>query len=323
MSTSAVLIAGPTASGKSSLAVAIAQRHKGVVINADSMQVYKDLHLLSARPSESDQGGVPHKLFGVLDGAELCSAARWHDLAMAEVSRAWEQGCLPILVGGTGLYIRTLLEGLAPVPDIPDAVRDAVRSDMAARGPQALHEDLASLDPAMAQKLEPGDSQRIARALEVVRATGQSLSDFQKTRIPGGLSEADKAGHVLKLALMPERAMLYARTDQRFIEMMAQGALEEVRQLAQRGLDPALPVMKALGVPALVDYLAGSIDKATAIDLAQRQTRNYAKRQMTWLRTQCAGWQRFDGQDRTHSLATVDHWIEQREKARGSDNLHR
>ncbi len=308
----AILIAGPTASGKSSLAMTLARHHDGVIINADSMQIYKDLTVLSARPHKDQQGDIPHRLYGALDGRELCSAARWHDLAMGEIDKAHAKGRLPILVGGTGLYFRTLLEGLAPVPPIPDEVRVKVRTDMSLSGPQAMHQALLERDPVMAARLAPADSQRIARALEVVIATGRSLADYQKEKVPGGLAEADAAGRLVKAVLDLPRDTLYARCDTRFLEMMEQGALAEVERLIARNLAPDLPVMKALGVPALARYLTGTVAKDDAIKEAQQQTRNYAKRQMTWLRTQFKDWTRLDALNVSQALQTLEDLIDER-----------
>jgi tRNA dimethylallyltransferase len=310
VSVTAILIAGPTASGKSALAAVLAQRHGGVVINADSMQIYRDLPVLSAQPHLDadgyDPAHVPHRLYGVLDGAELCSAARWHALAALEVTRARDLGLLPIFVGGTGLYLRTLIEGLAPVPGIPQAIRDEVRAEMAACGPEAMHRALDAIDPAMAQKLETADSQRIARAFEVIRATGQSLLAFQSRRLPGCLS-ADHEQQTLALAALDlPRDVLYARCDMRFHDMLDQGALDEVQALLARRLDPALPVMKALGVPPLGDYLAGTIDLPEAIALAQKQTRHYAKRQQTWIRTQFSHWPMIDAGQPEAALQSLE-----------------
>jgi len=290
----AVLLAGPTACGKSALAVALARRHEGVVINADSMQIYHDLAILSARPTDEEQNGVPHRLFGVRDAAHPCSAADWRDLAMAEIEKARRADRLPILVGGTGLYFKSLLSGLAPVPDIPADIRGRVRAQLAADGAAAIRDALRREDPKMAAQLRPADGQRMARALEVIRATGRSLADFQADTRPGGLADAEAKGRLVKRVADLPRPTLYARCDARFDAMMAAGALDEVRALAARDLDPDLPAMKALGVPPLLACLRGETDLAAAIDDAKRDTRRYAKRQSTWMRTQFADWPRLD-----------------------------
>lgn len=278
------LIAGPTASGKSDLAVRLAraladQGQTGVVINADSAQVYADLAVLSARPGEAEMQGVAHRLFGAWDGAEACSAADWAEAARQEIAAAHAQGAVPILVGGTGLYLRTLLDGIAPVPPIDPTVRAAVRALPVEHAYQALQAE----DPDRAAALHPADSTRVARALEVVRSTGRSLAAWQAERAGGITSQI--ALH--PLILLPPRPYVYARCDLRFDAMLASGAIAEVEALLARGLDPALPVMRAIGVPELADYLTGQCDLETARQRGAQATRNYVKRQMTWLRHQC------------------------------------
>lgn len=275
----AALIAGPTASGKSALAVALAKAcGNAVVINADASQVYADLAILSARPTREEMADVPHRLFGHIDGAEACNAARWATDARRALARAWEDGDIPILVGGTGLYLRTLLYGIAPVPDIDPAVRAAVR----ALPVTEAHAALAREDPAAAARLSPADAARIARALEVVRATGRPLTDWQQAR-EGGIADDIR---LVPLVLLPPREELRARCDARLAEMFGRGAIEEAEVLLARGLDPALPVMRAIGVPQIARHLAGEIDRAEALTLAQAATRQYAKRQFTWFRHQ-------------------------------------
>ncbi|MGE5545993.1 MAG: tRNA (adenosine(37)-N6)-dimethylallyltransferase MiaA [Solirubrobacterales bacterium] len=277
----AVVIAGPTASGKSALAVAVAEEFGGVVINADSMQVYDVLRVVTARPSPEDEARVPHRLYGHLSPAVACSAAAWRDDARAEVEAAWAAGRLPVVVGGTGLYIRTLIEGISPVPDIPDDVRAAARARFAQVGNAAFHAELARRDPVMAARLEPGNSQRLVRAWEVLEATGRSLAEWQALPPEGGV-----AADWITFALLPPREWLYGNCDRRFGQMVEQGALAEVAALLAMDLDPALPAMKALGVPELAAHLRGEIDLDGAIAAACRATRNYAKRQMTWFRHQ-------------------------------------
>ncbi len=277
------LIAGPTASGKSDLAVdlALALENSGrpaVVINADSAQVYADLQVLSARPGEDDMRGVPHRLFGAWDGAQPCSAADWADAAKREIENAHLAETVPILVGGTGLYIRTLLEGIAPIPPIDESVRTEVRSLDA----PALYQAVETEDPVAAERLNAGDTQRLARALEVVRSTGKALHEWQKKKV-GGI------GHAITLAplvLLPDREWLYERCDRRFALMIENGAVVEVERLLARNLSDNLPVMRAIGVPQIAAYLRGNLSRDEAIALGQQVTRNYAKRQYTWLRHQ-------------------------------------
>ena len=251
---------------------------KAVVINADSAQVYADLAVLSARPTEAEMRGVPHRLFGAWDGSTACSAADWAAAASAEIAAAHAAGALPILVGGTGLYIRTLLDGIAPVPAIDPEVRAAVRALPVAEA----HAALAQEDPARAAALAPNDAARIARALEVIRSTGRSLAAWQVERT-GGIGHAVS---LRPLILMPERAWLYQRCDLRFAGMWHGGAIAEVEALLARNLDPALPVMRAIGVPEVTDFLAGRCSEAEAIAAGSQATRRYAKRQYTWLRHQ-------------------------------------
>ncbi len=277
------LIAGPTASGKSDCAVRLAlmlkaQGREGVVINADSAQVYADLAVLSARPSPEEMQGIEHRLFGEWDGTEACSAADWAVRARDVIAEVHRRGAVPILVGGTGLYLRTLLDGIAPVPPIDPAVRDAVRAMPVEQAYAALQAE----DPARAAALSPGDTTRVARALEVVRSTGRSLAEWQEDRV-GGI-----AGSVQlhPLILLPPRDWLYERCDRRFALMLDHGALAEVEALLARQLDPALPVMRAIGVPEIAALLTGEIDRAEAESRGAQATRNYAKRQYTWFRNQ-------------------------------------
>ncbi|RKQ70383.1 tRNA (adenosine(37)-N6)-dimethylallyltransferase MiaA [Oceanibaculum indicum] len=277
-----IVVAGPTASGKSALAVEIAEAFRGVVINADSMQVYADLRVLTARPSEVEERRVPHRLYGVLDGSQKCSAGRWRELALAEIARVHASGQLPVLCGGTGLYLQTLMRGIAPVPAVPASFRAEATALHAQLGGPGFHERLAERDPVMAARLHPGNTQRLIRAWEVLNATGRSLADWQAAPRAGAATGL----HFLSFVLLPARAPLYAACDGRFMQMLEMGALEEVRALVARGLDPALPVMKALGVRELAAHLAGELTLEEAIDQAQRETRRYAKRQVTWFRHQ-------------------------------------
>jgi len=280
------LIAGPTASGKSELALRLAEATGGAIVNADSAQVYRDLPILSAAPSPGDLVRAEHRLYGVRDGAEPCSAADWAALAKVEVSRLHEEGRLPILVGGTGLYLRTLLDGIAPVPSIDPAVRAEVRAASVAENLAAL----MPLDPVAAATLNPGDATRIARALEVVKSTGRPLADWQK-KLEGGIGNDIE---LRPLVLLPPRPWLNERCELRFAAMVEQGAVAEVEKLLERKIDPQLPVMRAIGVREIAAYLVGDFTKAQAIDAGQQATRRYAKRQYTWFSRQPpADWPRF------------------------------
>jgi tRNA dimethylallyltransferase len=277
----AIVIAGPTASGKSGFALAIAEEFDGVVINADSMQVYDVLRVITARPGPEDEARVPHRVYGVLSPAIACSAALWKDLAAAEMQAAWASGKLPVVVGGTGLYLRTLMHGISPIPDIPEDLRAEARDRLAQMGNAAFHAELAACDPVMAARLDPANSQRLARAWEVLAATGRSLAEWQAAPPEGAV-----AARWLTYSLQPPREALYANCDRRFAQMLEQGALDEVAALLALKLDPALPAMKALGVPELAALLNGEIDRSEAMARATQATRNYAKRQLTWFRHQ-------------------------------------
>ena len=282
----AVLIAGPTASGKSALALALAEELGGSIINADSMQVYRDLRIITARPTPAEEARVPHLLYGHVDAAENYSVGRWcidAGAALAEVERA---GRLAIVVGGTGLYFKIMTQGLAAVPPIPPEVRAAIRRRLAADGIAPLYAALGERDPASAQRLMPGDRARITRALEVVVATGRSLSDWHHE----GMHPALDPDRAIKIFLAVDRPGLYRRIDARFDTMLAAGALVEVRALARRGLDPALPAMKAHGVPWLIRHLRGELELAAAAEGGKRDTRRYTKRQATWFRHQLPDW---------------------------------
>jgi len=278
----AVLIAGPTASGKSALALALAQKTGGVIINADSMQVYRDLRIITARPTPGEEAMVPHYLYGHVNAAVNFSAGAFVVDAAKALSEARAQHRLPIFVGGSGLYFKALTRGLSAVPPIPSVVRESVRSRLERDGVEALHAELAQRDPAAAERLKPRDRTRIARALEVVEATGRSLSDWHRDGLPPLLP----AGSFSALFLEPERDALYARIDARFDAMLKAGALEEVARLAARNLDPLLPAMKAHGVPALIAHLKGEITLEEAAAAGRADTRHFAKRQFTWFRHQ-------------------------------------
>ncbi|MBV9347087.1 MAG: tRNA (adenosine(37)-N6)-dimethylallyltransferase MiaA [Pseudolabrys sp.] len=283
---SAVLIAGPTASGKSALALALAERLAGAVINADAMQVYRDLRIINARPTPGDEARVPHLLYGHVDAAENYSVGRWlRDVAKA-IAEVRAAGGVPIIVGGTGLYFSTLTKGLAEIPPTLADIRAAVRSRLAQEGIAALYAELRRVDETTANRLMPNDSSRITRALEVLQTTGRSISEWQREGMKPIMAGEDAA----KVFLATERDTLVARIEERFDAMMAAGALDEVRALADRNLDPALPAMRAHGVPWLIRHLRGEIALAEAIEGAKMDTRRYAKRQNTWFRNQLPDW---------------------------------
>ena len=280
------LIAGPTASGKSALALALAERTGGVIVNADSAQVYRDLPILSAAPSAEEHKRAEHRLYGYLDGAVACSAADWAERAKAEIADIQSSGRLPILAGGTGMYIRTLLDGIAPVPAIDQDVRREVRSAPVAENRAKLER----LDPEAAARLNAADTTRIARALEVVLSTGQPLSQWQERR-EGGIGDQIELQSII---MLPPRDWLYQRCDGRFAAMIEEGAIEEVEAMLARGFDPDLPVMRGIGVSEISAYLRGEMTLEEAIAAGQQATRRYAKRQYTWLAHQPpSDWPRF------------------------------
>ncbi|KYK47546.1 tRNA (adenosine(37)-N6)-dimethylallyltransferase MiaA [Bradyrhizobium diversitatis] len=281
-SSKAVLIAGPTASGKSALVLELALATGGIVINADSMQVYRDLRIITARPTAADEALVPHRLYGHVDAAVNFSAGAWVSDAAKALDEARAQGRLPIFVGGTGLYFKALTAGLSVVPPIPAEVREDVRGRLERNGVEALHAELARRDVAAAERLNLRDRTRIARALEVIEATGRSLLDWHREGQPPLLPK-DRFRAVF---LAPERDELYARIDARFDAMLGAGALREVERLAARHLDPLLPAMKAHGVPALIRHLRGELGLEEAASIGRADTRHYAKRQFTWFRHQ-------------------------------------
>ncbi len=277
----AILIAGPTASGKSGLALAMARAFDGMVINADSMQVYRDLRVLTARPDDAALAAAPHSLYGVLGGDEVCSAGRWRSMALGKMAAASESGLVPIIVGGTGLYLKALELGLSPLPTVAPEVQTRVRRFHGRFGNEGLRRRLAMDDPVSHDRLHPNDSQRLLRAVEVLESSGRPLSEWQK-------ETAGKPAHYrfLTVSLMPERGRLYGAIDARFVSMIEQGALVEVAALLERSYPPDRPVMKALGVRELASHLSGRFSLEEAIIAAQTASRRYAKRQMTWQRTQ-------------------------------------
>ena len=277
-----LVITGPTASGKSGAALSVAEEFGGAVINADSMQVYRDLRILTARPSEADEVRVPHLLYGALAASERCTAVRWSEMALAAIEEQIGYGKLPILCGGTGLYLKALMEGLSPIPDIPDDVRDAVRARVKSEGTDGLHRELVALGDPIAARLMPADRQRVTRAFEVYKATGQSLAVWQA--LPSeGIAEHLQFHTIL---IDPPRDALYRSCDRRFAEMAGNGAIEEVRDLMALKLDQGLPVMKAVGVKELAGFLDGIQTLDDAIAASQRATRRLAKRQITWFSNQ-------------------------------------
>jgi tRNA dimethylallyltransferase len=291
-----VIVAGPTASGKSALALELAATLGGTIINADSQQIYQDLPILTAQPDAAAMRRAPHRVYGFLDAAERGSAARWRALALAEIAAAHAGGTLPIVVGGTGLYLRALMRGLAPVPGISPEIREKAAALYRELGGAGFRERLAALDSEAAARLPAGDRARLTRAFEVVRATGVTVAEWQRraaTAVPYRFAT---------ILIMPPRPMLYAACDARFAAMIAGGALEEANALMARGLDPELPAMKAVGVPELLRHLRGEIGLHEAIALAQQSTRRYAKRQTTWFRHQLVPDLVFDQQFSTSLL---------------------
>jgi tRNA dimethylallyltransferase len=277
-----ILIAGPTASGKSALALALAEELGGTIINADSMQVYRDLRLITARPTVEEEGRVPHRLYGHIDAAENYSVGAWRSEAAAEIAEAKRQSRAAIVVGGTGLYFNALTRGLAAMPPIPKHIRDEVRARLKSEGVSALHDELARLDPATAARLNRGDRARVSRALEVMLATGRSIFDWHEGAAPESAAPLPAA----KIFLSVDRDELGRRIDARFNAMIRAGAIEEVRNLMARNLDPNLPAMKAHGVPWLMRWMRREITLLEAYEGAKRDTRQYTKRQATWFRNQ-------------------------------------
>ena len=274
-----IMIAGPTASGKSQLAVDLACRLDGEVINADSMQLYADLSILSARPAKTDMQDIPHHLYGVLDGGHRASVASWLEMAATAMTAIRARGKMPIIIGGTGMYLDAAVNGIAPVPVVPDNINEDCMVLFDAIGGAAFRQKLALYDPLVASRLNDGDRQRLIRAMGVFNTTGIALGQFQKAEHKGAL-----IGRPVKIAMLPPRNALYARIDARFDVMLEQGAMNEVRQLINRQIDPSLPLMKALGVSALKAVLDQEMTIDEAARITKRDSRHYAKRQMTWLR---------------------------------------
>lgn len=284
----AILIHGPTASGKSALAIELARKLGGEVINADSMQVYRDLQVISARPTEEEMAGVPHHLFGHVDAATRYSTGEWLEAARSVLKRLQRQNKHAVIVGGTGLYLLALTQGLSDIPPVPDDIRAEVRAIADTEGADGLRTRLAPHDPELAERLGTGDKQRLARAYEVWLATGRPLTDFQSERQPPVLKEGEWTG----FALTPPRTALYKKIDRRFEGMLMQGAVEEARALVARDLNPELPAMKALGMPSIAAFVRGEISAEEAAESAKRESRRYAKRQFTWIGRQFPFWPR-------------------------------
>lgn len=280
---------GPTASGKSALGLALAERIDGEIINADSMQVYRDFRVLTARPTVEEEGHAPHHLYGHVDAAERYSTGRWLTDALAAIAEIRARDKTAILVGGTGLYFKALTQGLAEMPSIEPELRATLNERAAKEGAPALHAELVRLDPQTAARLEPNDAPRLIRALEVIETTGESIASFQARTMP-----ALVANEWLGIALTPDREALYASINTRFDKMLEQGALDEVRAFDARNLDRTLPAIKAHGAPALGAYLRNEITLAQATEIGQRDTRRYAKRQFTWIANQMPDWPRID-----------------------------
>lgn len=290
--TEVFLIAGPTASGKSALALRLAEATGGEIVNADALQIYRDLRVLTARPSPSEEARAPHHLFGIADAAEAWSVGRWLAAALPTLEQIRARGRSAVMVGGTGLYFKALTEGLADIPAVPASVRETTGALYDRLGEAGFRDELRRRDPAAEGRIYPGDRQRLVRALEVHEATGTPLSEWQAATAPPlepGIWQA--------AALEPPREALYARCDARLQSMLGEGALDEVRALVARGLDPQLPAMKAVGLRELARHLSGELTLAEALALAQRETRRYAKRQTTWMRGQMADWPRITAAD--------------------------
>ncbi|MSP41984.1 MAG: tRNA (adenosine(37)-N6)-dimethylallyltransferase MiaA [Alphaproteobacteria bacterium] len=296
----ALLIAGPTASGKSALALrlaeALASRGGAAIVNADSMQIYRELPILTARPGVADLARAPHHLYGFRAADEPCSAGEWAAMAAARMQEICNEGRLPILVGGTGLYFRALTEGIAPIPEIDPAIRALARQEMAETGPESFHARLSKVDPEMARRLRPSDPQRLLRAWEVLKSTGISLAGWQEKPVPPLFS-----GQMLHFALMPRREELYARCDDRLEDMLRAGVMREIaafEELAQaRKLDPSLPLFRAVGLAPLRGLLYGRLQPDEALQQAKTATRQYAKRQLTWIRNQMIAWSKANTKD--------------------------
>jgi tRNA dimethylallyltransferase len=296
----ALLIMGPTASGKSALALGLAECIGGEIVNADSMQVYRDFRVLTARPTPDDEARAPHHLYGHVDAATLYSTGRWITDALAAMREIAARGKTPIVTGGTGLYFKALTQGLADIPAPDPELRERLRARVADEGAPALHAELLRHDPQTAARLEPNDAPRILRALEVWETTGESISALQASTNP-----ALAADEWVGVKLTPDRTRLYASIDARFDAMLSAGALDEVRTFAARNLDPSLPAMKAHGAPALMAHLRGELTLDEAAEIGKRDTRHYAKRQFTWMANQMPDWIPIGSEDLEARVAAV------------------
>ena len=292
-----IIVAGPTASGKSALGLEIATKTNGVIINCDSMQIYRELPILTAQPSEVEMGEIEHRLYGVMLGSQACSVGYWRELAVMEIERAFALGKQPIILGGTGLYIRALMEGLSKIPEVSKQHRFEATTTYDQIGPEGLIDKIGEISPDSAKQLGFNDRQRIIRAWEVILATGRGLSEWQKQNPPKA-----EEGYVFRTVLVsPPREELYARCDKRFELMVGQGALAEVEALLAMKIEPSLPVMRAIGVPEIRSYLEGIVGYQEMVALAQQSTRRYAKRQLTWLRNQTDHEIKLQSSDEFHS----------------------
>lgn len=296
-----LMLGGPTASGKTALSLIAAERLGGEIINADSMQVYRGLDILSAQPDAHEKAQAPHHLFSVLEPSERCSVGRWAEMALACMDEVRGRGRVPILVGGTGLYFKALLEGLALIPQISEHIQDKVSALAKSGGIDALEAEAERLDPVGTARLEGADRQRLMRIVAVGYETGQALSELQKETRP--LVDRDE---VLGIAIQPERATLYARIETRFDLMTDMGALDEAQAIADRNLAPDLPAMKAVGLPPLLRHLTGELELEEALDIAKRDTRRYAKRQFTWFSNQHPDWARIEALDPSDQAAQLN-----------------
>lgn len=276
------IVAGPTASGKSARALALAKEHDGIIINADASQMYEELQILSARPTDDEMQGVAHRLYGIIRGDAPSSAGSWLRLAKEEIIEAWKAKKLPILCGGTGLYLKALTQGMSYIPPVGPEIRAEVEALLAEIGNEALHAKLAEVDPVMGEKLLPTNTQRLIRAYEVWYGTGTALSEWQSKPHNLPFPEAEISTEIIEWP----RDELYARCDARFDLMIEKGAVKEVEQLLEQQYDPVLPIMKAVGVPEIAGYLRREYPFNEAVEIAKRNTRRYAKRQLTWLRNQ-------------------------------------
>ncbi len=303
----AVLIAGPTAGGKSSIGMFLARKWNGVIVNADSMQVYRQMRILTARPGKADETEIAHRLYGHVSAAEAYSAGKWLDDVKGVLSEIWQAGQLPIIVGGTGLYFKMLLEGVAPVPDIDPDTRAYWRTKAEADGPEVLHKILSMRDPVMAGRLQSTDPQRLVRALEVLDGTGRSLAAWQNLEpTPPILQEAE----TMRFVLAPPREVLYGRIEARFDAMLEMGALDEAREVKALGLAPNLPAMKALGLKPLILHLEGELALEKAVEDSKTASRRYAKRQMTWLRGNMISWRWVVEQDMESQMEKIFSFIQ-------------